>query len=247
MTNKIKLLIRKFLNRNGFEIVKYKNHLAAEDSTKWLSILGIDTILDIGANEGQFIQLISKVLPKAKIIAFEPLKGAFDTLKRNTKNIDVQFFNCALGDNNTTAEINVSQNSYSSSLLKIDGLTTEIFPESSYINSEQVEVKRLDDLLSIDEYKSKKVLTKIDVQGFEEQVIKGGEEIILNSRAILIEFAFYPLYENQWLFKDTYNYFTKNGFSFLGNTEQILSKKNGIPLYGDAIFVNNKYVDSLYM
>jgi hypothetical protein len=82
-------------------------------------------------------------------------------------------------------------------------------------------------------------LIKIDVQGYEMQVLKGGERVIQSADVIIIETTFVPLYKDQPLFADIYNYFTSRGFRYAGNIEQLLAPINNQILQADAIFIKS--------
>ena len=65
---------------------------------EWLADAGIGTVLDIGANVGQFASQIHNVLPQASIYSFEPLVDCYTQLTENMGHVDgFRAFNCALG------------------------------------------------------------------------------------------------------------------------------------------------------
>ena len=237
--------IRKLLNSLGYEIVKRESILSPFSIHKWITKLDIKTIIDVGANEGQFINSINRILPGKKIFAFEPIKVCYDKLVSNTKHLNVTAFNCGLSDHSGKSEINISENFVSSSILPIENLTTSLYPESHYVNKQTIELKRLDDVLAGVDIATN-ILLKIDVQGYEQKVIAGSVNILKNIAVLIIEFSYQPLYADQWLFDDTYKYFTSIGFKFVGIADQVNSKTSGVPIYGDAIFVNNELAKGIY-
>ena len=235
--------VRKFLNSFGYEIVKAEN--VNHQFGSWLGKLDIKTIIDIGANEGQFIKSITGLLPGRKIIAFEPIKICYDKMIVNTKQLNIKAFNCGLSDHNGSTEIHVSKNYVSSSILPMEELHKNLYPESKYINTQTIELKKLDDAVSGINL-SKNILLKIDVQGYENKVIAGGASTIKEVAVVVIEFSYEPIYEGQWLFDETYKYFTSNGFKLVGITDQAKSDKTGIPIYADAVFVRKDLVKLIY-
>lgn len=237
--------LRKLLNVFGYEIIKKENEMFASRVGSWLDKMNINTIIDVGANEGQFIQSITRSLPGRKIYAFEPIKACYDKLVENTKHLNVTTYNIGLSDHNGSSEINISENFVSSSILPIENLTTSLYPDSKYINKQTITLKKLDDVIDGGTL-SKNILLKIDVQGYEEMVIAGGTETLKNIAIVFIEFSYQPLYEGQWLFDETYKYFTSIGFNFVGVADQINSGTTGIPLYGDAIFIRKELVNQVY-
>lgn len=235
MKNFFKKKVRSYLNKKGYEIIKINS-----SNHHWLQELEINTIIDVGANEGQFIKYINKVLPNKKIYAFEPIKACYDQLVENTKSLNITLFNCGLSDQNSTTEINISNNLASSSILEMDNLHIQTYPGSYYTTKQAIQLKRLDDTISINQIQ-KNLLLKIDVQGYENKVIAGGENIIAQSKVVLIESCFKTLYKDQWLFDDIYTYFVRKGFRFMGflwEESSISSFQNSsLPLFADSIFI----------
>ena len=124
--------VRKFLNSFGYEIVKLQDALTTVKVGNWLHKLDIETIIDIGSNEGQFIHTINKTLPGKKIYAFEPIESCYQNLVSNTRGFNIKTYNCGLSDMNGTAEINISNNFFSSSILGMNDLHKDLYPESPY-------------------------------------------------------------------------------------------------------------------
>jgi FkbM family methyltransferase len=233
--------ISKFLYALGYTISPIQNLIPPTTDKNWLQKLDINTVIDIGANEGQFIQRIRTVLPHAKIFAFEPIPGCYKKIKSDTDNADVTAFNFGLSDREGSMDINISNNLASSSFLDMKELHKSSFPEAVFVDKQQVTLKRLDDALSDYSLKTN-ILIKVDVQGYEEKVILGGEKTFEAATAVLVEAIFEPFYEGQWLFDDIYNHFTSGGFKFMGFTDQEHSKASGIPLFADAIFIRREMV-----
>jgi hypothetical protein len=101
---------------------------------------------------------------------------------------------------------------------------------------ERIEVRRLDDVAAeLDMHDD--ILTKIDVQGFEGHVIRGGTETLRRSRAIIVETGFAQLYEGQPGCDEIYRAVCGLGFRYAGNWEQLPDPKTGRILQADAIFV----------
>lgn len=105
----IKKLLLSCLRSRGYDLVKRttNDRTSAEDSpprvhyppTLWLEKHGIGTILDIGANEGDFAITMASRFPEAKIVSFEPLADAFATLVRRTAcQPRCRAMQCAIGD-----------------------------------------------------------------------------------------------------------------------------------------------------
>lgn len=204
----------------------------------WLSSRKIKMVLDIGANNGQFATEIRRILPIAKIISFEPLKDVYAELVKKGKELkQFQAFNFALGNKKGHQTIHRSEFSPSSSLLPMGQLHKDVFPHTKKTFVEKIEIRRLDDL---DIKITKPLMVKIDVQGFEDQVIDGGKKIISQADVILTEVSFQKLYDGQALFNDIYQRLHDLGFEFHGHWFQDVDPRDGSAVQADAIFIKKK-------
>lgn len=236
-----KLLINNLLHHFGYQITKspFSKRQIKSGHFIWLQKFGIKTIIDIGANEGQFIDKISKILPEENIFSFEPLQGSFKRLEERAsgkKNITI--FNFALGDEEKETIINRNEYSPSSSLLELTQLHKNAFPITEKVREEKIFVKVLDRIVK-DLKLKKKVMMKIDVQGYEIHVLRGAENTIKEVDIILIETSFYELYKNQPLFKDIYNFLSDRGFNYYGSLEQLYDERDGKILQADSVFIRS--------
>jgi FkbM family methyltransferase len=243
--NIAKMLVKRPLNALGLDIVRlsvnstHAKQFKPSEANKfiWLSRLNINTIIDVGAHKGEFALMIHDILPKASITSFEPLKEAFRQLNFNMRTVpNFKAFHCALGDRNSTMEIHRNEYTQSSSLLKMADLHREAFPFTMNEMIETVEVKRLDDVLQ-GSYLEEHILIKMDVQGYEDRVILGGENVISRAKLLVVETSFQTLYERQPLFDEVYSMLKQRGFAYIGNWDQIISPADGSVLQADAMFV----------
>jgi FkbM family methyltransferase len=239
--NFIKSLILKSLRLMGYELSKIEYVLRAEkQKTLWLENYGIKTVIDIGANEGQFAKYINQILPKAMIYSFEPLPDCHEKLLVNSSTIQkFQSFNIALGDCSGKININRSNFSQSSSLLPMKQLHEEAFPFSKGGTTQEIDICRLDEVAN-QMILEKPILIKMDVQGFEDKVILGGLETIKKADILIVELSLEILYENQLLFDDMHKILTDLGFKYQGNLGQIHSGVDGKVLQIDGIYVSSK-------
>lgn len=236
--NSIKALILKSIRFMGYELHKIEYVLGAEkQKTLWLENYGIKTVIDVGANEGQFATYINKILPKAMIYSFEPLPDCHEKLVSNSSSIDkFQSFNMALGDTAGKININRSNFSQSSSLLPMNQSHEEAFPFSKGGSIQEIDICRLDDV-AVQMVLEVPILIKIDVQGFEDKVILGGLETIKKADILIVELSLELLYESQLLFDDMYKLLTNLGFKYQGNLGQMHSLVDGKVVQIDGIFV----------
>ncbi len=230
-------IVKKYLNRRGYDIKYYHPHLDT-----LLKNLDVQIVLDIGANDGQFAEDIHTRLPKAYIYSFEPLKDCFEKLNIRMKEAaHFKSFNIALGDSEGAMEINRNSFSPSSSILPMDELHKKLYPKSAESRKETIRIKKLDSF-SHELILNKAYLVKLDVQGYEDKAIKGGSEIIKNASLVLVETSFKTLYKGQPLFDDIYTLMKNLGFSYYGNHGQHWNMKTNELIYEDALFVKTKFL-----
>jgi len=138
---------------------------------------GNENFIDIGAHIGFYSLFFSKILKKGKIFSFEPCKKNFDKLKKNIKKNNfknIKIYNYAIGAHNGFA--NLIKGPFNN-----DG--GNYISKEKNINGKKVKIFKLDKIYT--NYK-KKLIVKIDVEGFEEQVLKGMKMILQNINATLI-------------------------------------------------------------
>lgn len=204
---------------------------------------GFHTILDIGANEGQFASLARRLWPEATVHSFEPIPDVHAALvAKFSGDPNVVPHAIGLSDRKGVQTIHVSAFSPSSSLLPMGELHRREWPQTAAHTEVDVRLERLDDL-AIQPSRGP-LLAKIDVQGFEAQVIAGGQATLKRASYIVIEVSFYELYEGQSLFADIHDQLSKLGFVYRGNIEQFTSKDKTRVLFADAIFENMNLAES---
>ena len=229
-----KAIIQKTLNKFGFEIMRKKRWTPYS----WLVNKEIKSVLDIGANKGQFTSHIHSLLPDAYIYSFEPLKSVFEKLKRSLSGVSkFSCFNYALGEKSGNHKIFHNDFTPSSSLLPMEDLHWHIFPKTRDVKEEVIEVHKLDDIADSLNLNTQ-ILIKIDVQGYEANVIRGGEQTIKRAKILIVETSFERLYRGQELFDDIYSMVKSLGFELKGVEEPLHHPKDGRILQCDSIFVN---------
>jgi FkbM family methyltransferase len=243
LLNKLFLFLGLKITRRNSGIFAYKNNFnyqfspANEDKFKWLQNMNINTVIDVGAHQGEFAIQIHQILPKAKIYSFEPLQDNFNELNSNLNNLqNFKSFKLAVGDHQGQMEMYSNDFSPSSSILKTSQLHKDNFPFSATAKLEKIEISTLDEIVKSLELEDN-ILLKIDVQGYEDKVIRGAKKCLDNIQAIIIETSFTPLYEGQPLFVDIYQMLIEQGFVYSGSLAELKSPLDGIPLQQDSLFI----------
>lgn len=219
----------------GLDLHRYRQE---PDPLGWFREIGIKTVMDIGANTGQFANEIREILPDVFIYSFEPLKDCYEALSKSHVN-DKKFkaYNMALGNQNGKTTIHRSSYSPSSSLRTMADNHKRLYPHTAGSTDEIIEIRRLDDINELNPAKlEKEILVKMDVQGFEDKVIDGGKKFLENVKVVMTEISFIPLYDGQPLFANIYKMLTDLGFKYAGSIHQKREKKNGRMIAEDALF-----------
>ena len=152
--------------------------------------------------------------PSALLHCFEPLAPARKKLA-TVVGRDVQIHAVALGSTNTPAHFHVSDKGDSSSLLPITDRQVEAFPGTGEADRVVVARARLDEIIT-SQALARPNLLKIDVQGYELEVLQGSEHVIHLIDDILVECSFAELYVGQPLADEVVCYLRPKGFELAG-------------------------------
>lgn len=198
--------------------------------------LQVNTLLDAGANIGQFSVAAHELLGGPEIHAFEPNPVAAERFRRNTRRYaNIHLHPIALGDRSDRLDFQVNRHSHSSSLLPLGPRHLDAFPDARIETTMVVEVRRLDDLLA-DLKLPPPVLLKLDVQGYETQVLRGAGGLLGKIDHILLEVSFEPLYQGEIVFLDLLPMLDQLGFEFLRPVGWLEHPATGQLLQMDALF-----------
>jgi FkbM family methyltransferase len=217
--------------------------LYQELNRPWLVNLRPGTVLDIGANVGRFAITARKLFPGAHIYSFEPLADCL--LQANRVMGGDRLFtglNIALGAERCEATFHRNGASPSSSFLHVTGTHIAAFPGTGETTEMTVAVVTLDDVAERLTFELP-MFVKIDVQGFEDRVLRGGERTIRQASVVLVETSFETLYEGQALFDDIHQRLRSWGFEFRGNLDQAYAAVDGRVLQADSLFVKHGVLD----
>lgn len=201
-----------------------------------LSSLGdINTVVDVGANVGQFALICSSCFPNAKVHSFEPLSKARNVFSKVMDGSDRVFLHpVALGEHRAELQMHVTAKADSSSLLA-PSLQASIFPGTHEVGTEVALVMPLEDRLNRDDISSPALL-KIDVQGYEMQVLRGCKTLLDCFEHVFIELSFVELYAGQALAPEVIGWLAENGFLLNGCYVSSGSYLNGKMIQGDFLF-----------
>lgn len=237
----MKTLIKRLMRSIGYDICRYRPSDHIESCVAhYLETHNIRTVIDVGANNGQFGRTLRTEGYAGRIISVEPLADAHAELSQvaaadpNWTVAD----RMALGAESGEAEINRSRNRFSSSLLDILPAHTDAAPDSVYEGTEKIPLRRLDEMVPIwlpDN--PEPLLLKLDVQGYEDRVLAGAEGVWSRIHAVQTELSLVPLYEGQQLYDGILDLLKAQGFELYSLWGGYADQRSGRMLQFDVLMV----------
>jgi len=195
----------------------------------------IDKIIDIGAHKGEFLENMLKIEKINSFYAFEPQKNVFKELsKKFVGNERVKLFNYAMDKEISNKKLKINKISMKSSLAEVNenSLYLKLInflarSKSNFESEYEVQTVTVDKIF--ENTNLQKSLLKVDVEGFEMNVIKGSQMKLKEIPYILLE--------NQFG-----NHFKNNNFK---DITKLLSEQNFI-IYKKFVFPTMHYQDVLF-
>ena len=236
------------LHRVGFELRRFS--VEQSENARFISMLrthNVNLIFDVGANAGQFGVLLREIGFDGKIVSFEPLSDARESLQNISRNDPMWqiALQTAIGEENGEIEIQIAGNSQSSSVLDMLDTHVRAAPDSKYIGKEKVALRKLDSIAPDYMDSNSIAFIKIDTQGYETQVMNGAKKLMSQIVGLQVEISLVPLYKGQCLFDEMLKKLKNDGFE-LWSISTVFSDPNTAQLLQvDATFFrtpsNNSY------
>ena len=196
------------------------------------------TLVDVGANEGDFIRATLRLSKPATIIAVEPLPSCQPALSKLLATVRAsRLVAAAAGAATGELELHCTGDSKLSSLLSPRRGIEQSYKRGDFAVQEtfKVPIVRLDDVVSDT---AKVGLLKIDVQGYEMNVLRGALRTLSQTHTLLIEVNFVPHYEEASGFDELHAFLTAAGFRLYGMSPPYFDR--GRPLWADAAYVRGE-------
>ncbi len=231
--------VKRFLRHRGILLDRYTCSTSADlRLVRMLKANGIDVVLDVGANEGGYASALREAGYCNKILSFEPLSPAYAKLEVASARDEswIAAPRMALGDHDGKVTINVAGNSASSSILPMTARHKAAAPESAYVGSEAIEVRRLDGVCHPFLDTATAPFLKIDTQGYENQVLAGASTLLPRLRGVQLELSLHQLYEGQKLWHEMIAILEGSGFELWALVPGFFDPRSGRMLQCDAIF-----------
>lgn len=195
-----------------------------------------NTVLDIGGSHGQFVKEAVRFFPGAKIYSFEPIPECYRELLALRELVpNLHPIDLALGDRDGEENLWLSAFRDSSSLHEMLPAHVKAWPHTEIESKISVRVTRLDAVAPTLDLK-KPIFAKIDVQGHELAVIRGGRETLSLCERVMLECNFAPLYQGQPTFDQLYDELHSLGFLFDGFISALRHPQTLEQLSSDAVF-----------
>jgi FkbM family methyltransferase len=196
-------------------------------------------ILDIGGGIGVTVNLFNKAFPTNKILVFEPISDNFKNIKSRFESFsNIEVVNLAVGNVNIKKEINIANRITSSSILPLSvDSNSSVFNETNLGQNriENIEIVKLDDFIPSD---NKQIgVIKIDVQGYEMNVLQGAKETLKRTKLVLLEVSNHDGYVGAEKYFVIDNFLREHNFTLYDLIPSILDK--GKLKEWDVIYVNN--------
>ena len=210
-------------------------------------------ILEIGAlqienSKPRFYKLL-EYFPLSEIIGFEIEKDACDEMNSKAAK-GIKYYPHALGEKNERRKLYITEHPMCTSLYKPIEILPKLYQNLQFMNlKKETEIETITLDTFAEQYSIEDVdFIKIDVQGAELDIFKGGKKLLKNVLKIVCEVEFIPLYQDQPLFADVTKYLNQNDFMFnkfvgiAGRTLKptIFNNDLNVPsqlMWSDAIFI----------
>lgn len=231
--------IRKLALKFGVEVNRYIPSRSPQARMfRLLAAHNIDTVIDIGANDGGYGRFLREGGYEGEILSFEPLSVSYQALL-NATDSDAQWHvapRIALGAEDGDVEINVAGNLTSSSVLPMCELHEQAAPQSRYSSIERVAIRRLDSVAHPLLNGDRCLFLKVDTQGYEMQVLSGAEKLLQKVRGVQLELSLAPLYQGQALYREIIDWLSTRGFELWSVTPGFTDDRTGRMLQFDGVF-----------
>jgi FkbM family methyltransferase len=237
----IRSFIQRSFRRLGWEVQRTHNaNTERQNLRAILRLTRANVVLDVGANAGQFGDLLLDIGFGGTLISFEALPDVHERLVQHAARKSASWLVApcaALGSRRGEVAINIAGNSASSSVLPMRSTHTESAPESKYVGRQIVALERLDELAAPFIQPEATLYIKVDTQGYEMEVLKGATGLWPHAAALQLELSLVPLYEQAPTFLEMIAFMESMGFELFGIVPEFRDKQSGRMLQVDGFFV----------
>ncbi|GAA1860995.1 [alpha-L-fucopyranosyl-(1-_3)-alpha-L-rhamnopyran osyl-(1-_3)-2-O-methyl-alpha-L-rhamnopyranosyl] dimycocerosyl phenol-phthiocerol 2'''-O-methyltransferase [Pseudonocardia ailaonensis] len=228
--------VRQRFEAVGLELARHPLHPVV----KGLRHEGVDTVVDVGANSGQYGANLRRLGFTGRIVSFEPVAEACAAARRRSaKDARWSVQQLALGAEPARVEIHVAANgAASSSVLRMLPAHEDAAPEAKVVRSEDVEQQPLDEVWDQHVGAGGRAFLKIDVQGYERHVLDGATRVLADGlvAGLQLELSYVALYEGGWNQAEALAWADGHGFELFRILPGFSDAATGRMLQADGIF-----------
>lgn len=194
----------------------------------------VHNVFDIGAASGNFVLAVHFVYPKSNIFAFEPLPEKVEILQEifSRQKISGRVYNLALASSQGETFFTRTKYTNLSSILEPDQDLINLFGDRANYEKIKVVKKRFDSIFELDANSVN--FAKIDVQGYELEVLKGMGEELSKIQGVMLEVNFDRFYIGQPSYFELIEYLYYAGFKRFYQIDKIVV--NGKVSWCDLVF-----------
>ncbi len=234
-------MLKRPLQKLGLDITRFPGDHGMGHLVTLLRTMKIDTVVDVGANDGGYGRLLRAYGYSEGIVSYEPLLEPFMRLQEAIRNDSLwQAYNYALGPGSGDVVMNVAANNgASSSILPMLSEHEGAAPEAKVVGVEIVTQRSLDSMWNDSLAQSRRILVKMDVQGYERQVLSGAVEALAskNFLGLQLEISFVHLYDGSWLFPEVMAFAERWDLELVRVIPGFTDSRTGRMLQADGVFV----------
>jgi FkbM family methyltransferase len=190
-------------------------------------------VVDVGANEGAFSGGVLAVAPQARIVAAEPGPAPRERMRARLGDLpNVEIHDVAVAATSGTATFHLTAHDHNSSL-QAPREASQTTVDAGWKVVEELEVRTV----TLDELVGDRTadVLKIDVQGSELDVLRGGDRTLAQARAILLEMNFFSQYEGDATFNTLHAEMDRRGFELV-NVSAPLTTGDGTAVFVDGCY-----------
>jgi FkbM family methyltransferase len=219
--------------RIGLEVRRHRP--AGARRADLLAERGVELVIDVGANQGQYAAQLRRYGYRGAIISFEPLSGPYAALRRRAAADERwEVRRLALSDGDHDIELGVA--GIFGSALPTGPHLAALFPEAVPMAHERVPAARLDDL-ALELPAAGVTLLKLDVQGYELRVLAGATRTLAGVDVIEAELSVAALYDGQPRLGEVLRALEDEGFALHALEPTLRDYRTGEQLQYDGLFV----------
>jgi FkbM family methyltransferase len=209
----------------------------AERRARLLISYELDLVIDVGANAGQYAAALRAAGYRGRIVSFEPLSEPYRRLAAASD--EDAAWDCqrlALGCQPGTARMNVSEDTRNSSLFTVGDPHLRAVPDSRTVRVESAPIDRLDGIWAQVARAARRPYLKIDVQGYELEVLHGATAVLDAISFVEVELSLVAVYDAGPLFQEVVRFLHGHDFAPIAFEGVLDDVETGEMLQADGIF-----------